>query len=360
MKALKIQKPGHAEVLDVPIPKLRTPDHVLVRPVAVATNPTDWKHIEWTETHPTVGCDYSGVVHELGSNVTNLKKGDPVWGVVHGSNAVENEDGAFGEYLVSKAAVVQKKPENLSFEDAATLGVGITTVGQGLYQTLGLPWPSAVAKEPQKTEGEKPWILIYGGSSAMGAMGIQFARLSGFRVVTTCSPRNNEYVKSLGADAVFDYSAPDVAEQIRKFTDDKLYYVWDCIGEGSSYAIGTAALSSDSSPADSPTGKLNYASILAPPEVPPREYVEIRWTLGYTAMGEAFTMKGQEWPAQPSHYEFIIEWLKEVEPLLAEGKVKTHRVDLREGGIEGILDGLADLKSGKVSGVKLVYRIQDP
>ncbi len=80
----------------------------------------------------------------------------------------------------------------MSFEEAATLGVGITTVGQGLYQSLGLPLPG-------QGKGDGKVLLIYGGSTATGALAIQFAKLSGLTVVTTCSPRNFDYVKKLGA-----------------------------------------------------------------------------------------------------------------------------------------------------------------
>jgi NADPH:quinone reductase-like Zn-dependent oxidoreductase len=60
--------------------------------------------------------------------------------------------------------------DNVSFEAGATLGVGVTTVGQGLYQSLGLPLP------PAKVETHTP-ILIYGGSTATGALAIQYAKL---------------------------------------------------------------------------------------------------------------------------------------------------------------------------------------
>ena len=83
---------------------------------------------------------------------------------------MEPEDGAFGEYLVAKGDIQIKIPDRVGDEDAATLGVGIVTVGQGLYQSLALPWPNAPAKE-------KFPILIYGGSTATGALAIQMAKL---------------------------------------------------------------------------------------------------------------------------------------------------------------------------------------
>jgi NADPH:quinone reductase-like Zn-dependent oxidoreductase len=171
MRAIKIIKPGEAKVVDdAAIPKLE-PDGVLVKNVAVALNPTDWKHIDRLEVPATVGCDWAGVIEEVGSSVTRpFKKGDRVWGIAYGSNPVELDTGCFGDYVTTRAGITQKIPEHLTFEEASTLGVGILTVGQGLYQEMELPWPDNPLKE-------KAPILIYGGSTATGALGIQFAKL---------------------------------------------------------------------------------------------------------------------------------------------------------------------------------------
>ena len=185
----------------------------------------------------TVGCDYSGTVVQLGPKVTkDFKVGDRIAGFVHGVNAVEKEDGCFGEYAVAKADVQCKLPDNISDEDASTLGVGVTTVGQGLYQSLGLPLPgSGKANEP---------LLIYGGSTATGSLAIQFAVLSGCQVITTCSQRNFPFVKALGAAEAFDYNDPDCAKKIREYTKDNLTLAFDCIAEGSSPKISSEAISS--------------------------------------------------------------------------------------------------------------------
>lgn len=75
-----------------------------------------------------LGSDYAGVVDEVGSKLTkSFKKGDRVAGFVHGGNEVWGEDGAFAEYITAKGDIQSKIPENLSFEEASTLGVGITT-----------------------------------------------------------------------------------------------------------------------------------------------------------------------------------------------------------------------------------------
>ena len=69
-----------------------------------------------------------------------------------------------------KDGLLAKIPDSMSFEDTATLGVGVTTVGQALYMTLGLPLPTEPATTPIL-------ILIYGGSTATGTLAIQYAKL---------------------------------------------------------------------------------------------------------------------------------------------------------------------------------------
>jgi NADPH:quinone reductase-like Zn-dependent oxidoreductase len=156
-----------------PAPKLRD-DYLLVKVKAVALNPTDWKHAAFglAAEDGLLGCDFSGIVEEVGPKVTKQwAKGDAILGVAHGGNAIQPEDGAFAEYIVAKGDVQIKKPDNLSFEQAATLSLGATTVGQGLYQKalkLALPTDPITKKE---------YVLIYGGSTATGALGVQYAKL---------------------------------------------------------------------------------------------------------------------------------------------------------------------------------------
>jgi NADPH:quinone reductase-like Zn-dependent oxidoreductase len=178
-----------------------------------------------------------GTVVQVGPKVTkNFSPGDRIAGFTHGVNAVEKEDGCFAEYAVAKGDVQCKLPDNLSDEDASTLGVGVTTVGQGLYQSLGLPLPGA--------EKANYPLLVYGGSTATGSLAIQFGVLSGCQVITTCSPRNFPFVKALGAAEAFDYNDPECAKKIREYTNDKLTRVFDCISEGDSPKISSEAISS--------------------------------------------------------------------------------------------------------------------
>lgn len=148
-----------------------------------------------------VGNDYAGVVVSVGPNVTRYQPGDRVAGFVFGNLNKFPDTGAFSEYVLGEADISLKIPDSLSFEDAATLGTAVTTIGQSLYQSLNLPFPTEPAKD-------SPPILIYGGSSAMGSLAIQFAKLSGYKVVTTASPKNFDFVKAMGAEEVIDYVRP--------------------------------------------------------------------------------------------------------------------------------------------------------
>ncbi|KAL9103463.1 MAG: hypothetical protein Q9163_001491 [Psora crenata] len=351
-KAIEIKGPGDAQfVMDRRMPQLRD-DYILIKTVAVALNPTDWKHIDSMATPGALsGCDYAGVVQEIGEKVKKpLKKGDRVCGMCHGANRLQLEDGAFAEYIVAKGDIQMTVPPQMTLEEAATLGVGIFTVVQSLYQSLQLPLPSAPA------EMAFP-VLIYGGSTATGTLAIQFAKLSGLTVITTCSPRNNDLVKRLGADAVFDHNDVDCGQNIRAYTSNTLMYALDCISQGSSVNICANALSTLGGPK-------NYSSLLGVSEFPRRD-VEQMTTLAYSAIGEEMSFQRKagvippKIPAKVEDARFMEVFIPIAEALLAHGKIKAHPPRVREAGLRGILDGLQDMREGKVSGEKLVYRVAD-
>lgn len=117
----------------------------------MADRTVDWKHVyNLASKGALLGCDYSGIVEEVGDEVDgNWKKGDRICGAGHGGNAVQHEDGAFAEHIVVKGGIQMHIPESLSFEEAATLGIGISTVGLERATPCGnaeIPqgWPRAI------------------------------------------------------------------------------------------------------------------------------------------------------------------------------------------------------------------------
>jgi NADPH:quinone reductase-like Zn-dependent oxidoreductase len=133
IRAIAMTSPkGPAEIQTVPLPTLRD-DYMLVRVTAVAINPTDWKSAAgaWPSDMDgcRLGCDYAGVVEAVGPKVTkSFRPGDRVAGMAHGCNNEQKEDGTFAEYAMVKGDLQMLIPDYMTDEEAATLGLGITTV----------------------------------------------------------------------------------------------------------------------------------------------------------------------------------------------------------------------------------------
>jgi len=228
------------------------------------------------------------------------------------------------------------------------------TCGQSLYQLLNLPLPT-ITQQGLSSSAEPRAIFIYGGSTASGIYGIQFAKLSGLVVLTTASPHNFEYLRSLGADAVFDYHSDveTLASEIKKHTNGNLTITWDCRPGPDSGRLCALAMSDHE--------KGMYATLQ--PRTP-RNYlhgtnpmVDTGFTIGYTVFGEPFTRAGRRYEARPEDAAFAKDFWESAQELLDAGKIKIPRLETNRGGsgLLGITHGLEDSRLGKVSGRKLVY-----
>ena len=131
------------------------------------------------------GRDISGVIDEVGPNVTDLKQGDAVYGML------ESRAGGYAEYAASKASVMAPKPKSLDFIQAAALPLVSLVAWQALFDTAHL------------SQGQT--VLIHGASGGVGHMAVQLARWKGANVIGTASANNAQFLKELGADEVIDY-----------------------------------------------------------------------------------------------------------------------------------------------------------
>lgn len=168
---------------------------------------------------------------------------------------------------------------------------------------------------------------------------------SGCKVLTTSSPHNFDLLRSLGADACFDYRSPTCGADIRAATNDSLTKVLDCIATPSTAQICADALASELPPVETATNKDGTAEPagfhmvqLEDAEVK-RPDIVAKMALGYTAIGEAFHKYDQDFEVKPQDYEFAKKFCKLTEGLLAEGRFKPVPVEVREGGLAGIGDG---------------------
>jgi NADPH:quinone reductase-like Zn-dependent oxidoreductase len=122
MLALLVTEEHSVAVRDVPTPPIGAGE-VLVKVVAVAQNPADWKLVEGAAPGTIAGHDYAGEVVQVGQGVTSLRIGDKVAGLDHGAQYTDR--GAFAEYVRAEADLVWKIPsDTVSYEEAATMNAG--------------------------------------------------------------------------------------------------------------------------------------------------------------------------------------------------------------------------------------------
>jgi len=197
MKAVRIHEYGGPEVLryeDAPKPEPGSGD-VLIRVHATSVNPVDrairsgfFKERIHYKLPMIPGWDVSGVVESLGSGASRLKVGDEVY-----SRPDLSRDGAYAEYIAVRESEVALKPKSIDHVHAAIIPLVALTAWQALFDGAKL------------SAGQT--VLIHGAAGGVGTFAVQFAKIKGARVIATGSQRNQEFLRSLGADQVIDYTA---------------------------------------------------------------------------------------------------------------------------------------------------------
>lgn len=172
--------------LEQPVPKN---NEVVIRVRAASINPLDWR----MKSHRP-GVDVAGQVAALGEAVTQFKLGDAVFGLCKG---------AFAEYASALEAKLVRKPESLSFDQAAAVPVAGLTALQGLRDKGHLQ------------SGQK--VLINGAAGGIGTFAVQIAKSFGANVTGVCSTKNVELVRSLGADRIIDYTRDDFTQDSERY-----------------------------------------------------------------------------------------------------------------------------------------------
>lgn len=224
MKAIVINEYGSTDVLqykeDVPMPEIG-PNDILVRNKATSVNPVDtlkrdgygWPIFE--KKRPIkfpwiLGNDTSGIVEQVGTNVTKFKIGDEVFGApgIH-------RQGTWAEYTAIAEDEVTFKPKNLSFEEAGSIPFVALTSWAALVNHAKLTPVNAAGKR----------VLVHAGSGGVGSFAIQLLKAWDCYVATTCSTRNVDLLKTLGADEVIDYTKEDFSHVLKDFD-----VVFDAVG----------------------------------------------------------------------------------------------------------------------------------
>lgn len=219
MKAIVYHEYGSADVLkceeiEKPVPK---DDEVLIKVRAASVNPLDWRLMKGKPRLLRImprllkmpigrpGVDVAGEVEAVGKNVKQFKPGDAVFGAC---------PAAIAEYACTRESGIAIKPDNVTFEQAASVNVAGLTALQGL-RDKGKIQP-----------GNK--VLVNGAAGGVGTFAVQIARTLGAHVTGVCSTRNIEMVRSIGADEVIDYTQHDFTTSNQRYD-----VILDCVGNHS-------------------------------------------------------------------------------------------------------------------------------
>jgi NADPH:quinone reductase-like Zn-dependent oxidoreductase len=218
------------EEIDKPVMQ---PDEILVKVKAAGVNPVDSKTVlyGYFPLPIVLGSDIAGVIEAVGDQVKKYKAGDEIIGSLEWQ-----KQSAFEEYVSTKEKYITYKPKNLSFTEAAAVPLASLTAWQALFDHAHLQ------------AGEK--IVIHAAAGGVGLFAVQFAKWKGAYVIGTASERNIEFLKSVGADEVIDYTKYKLSEKVQNI---------DAVLD----TVGTAEVQEESFKALKPRG--NYVSITAGP-----------------------------------------------------------------------------------------------
>ncbi|KAH6670926.1 chaperonin 10-like protein [Plectosphaerella plurivora] len=320
------------------------PGQVLLKTLAVGINPIE--HMQQhtgmlvQEWPAILGSDCAGVVVEVGPDCKRLKPGN----IVFSSAPVgQNKLTPFQETFLADERVYLKKPDNMSVEESATMGVGLLTAALGLLAGGKLDLPEVGATTKEKNE----WVVVLGGSGCVGQYGVQLARLNGYKVLASCSPSRKSVALQGGATDTFNGRA-GVDEQvadIKRITGGNFARVFDATTFGTDVMI--KALDTVS------TAETKYLSSVDDwtEFKVPASIKEYRVSAGHVcredeALGAEVTRD-------------IASWVPGLEAHVAAGTLRPVEYQLSNvAGWEGVIQGIQDVEAGRAP-KKIVVRVQD-
>jgi NADPH:quinone reductase len=332
------------EIHSVPIPTPK-PNELLIKVVVAGTNPKDWKYAAFNpkavSKGQNTGDDIAGYIHAVGSSVNDeFRVGDRVAAF----HVMRTPNGAFAEYAIAPAKTTFHIPRQTSFEEAATIPLAAMTAVVGLYARLGLPEPWSKT-HPAHDIVKKGGVLVYGAASAVGAFAIKLLVRADVHPIICVAGRGIHYVESLidesKGDVIVNYKDGDdaVVNGIKSAVPagGKLMYAFDAVSENGSVENICRVLDADGA----------ISTVL-----PGIEYPEIKDT-----MKQTLTTVGSVHGFPDDLAELGFAWFRLFGLGLQEGWFSGHPFEIVPGGLEGVERGLRNLREGKASALKYVYRV---
>lgn len=348
MKEAIVDKGPSVEIINSDIPKPNA-DQVLIKVIVSGSNPKDWKIPVWSGRKHNSGDDIAGYVEEVGENVVEFKKGDRVAAF----HEMTKPHGSFAEYAIAWAHTTFHLPKKTSFEEGATIPLAAMTAALGLFQELGLPTPlrPATSKIP---------LIIYGGSSAVGAFAIKLAQAANIHPLLVVAGRAQDFVgglidKSKG-DTIIDYRKGDEAvvtgfkEALKANGFEDVKHAYDAISEKGSFKNILPVLSKSGATLRFVLPDEEHKTIPS--------YVDHK----FTSVGSVHSGPTDEQKAaglKTSNNDFGFAYFRLFARGLQEGWFSGHPYEVVPGGLNGVEKGLKDLQNGVNSATKYVFKIEE-
>jgi NADPH2:quinone reductase len=261
--------------------------------------------------------------------------------------------GAFAEYAVGLEATTFHIPKNVSFEEAATIPLAGMTAALGMYQRLALPLPWYPAQERLP-------LVVYGAASAVGAFAIKLATLSNIHPIIGVAGRGIPYVESLidrsKGDTIIDYRKgnDEVIKGLQSaLGGEKLGYAFDAVSDHGSYQNLMKVM-------DLSKGRISLVLARKKYEGIPDDFAKFFTQVGRVHASTYPGIKGEKkLEGLLGDQDFGAIMYKFFERGLSNGWFKGHPYEVVPGGIGGVEKGLTDLKAGKASAIKFVFRIDE-
>ncbi|CAN9337944.1 unnamed protein product [Alternaria alternata] len=328
-----------------PIPKPAN-KQVLIKVVVSGSNPKDWKSPSFQpiDADPANhGDDIAGIVEEVGKDVLAFKKkGDRVAAF----HEMLSPGGSFAEYALAWDYTTFHIPASKSFEEAATIPLAALTAVVSLFFNLELPTPWLPAKAPTP-------LVIYGASTAVGSYAIKLAQNSNIHPIIAIAGKGTSFVETLldrsKGDAVFDYrkgadvTVKGIREHLKTGDYGKVRHGLDPgIGEATKHVLTKIV---------APDGAINIV-------------LPNNWETG--SVKKTMTMVGVIHNAPATEFGYFgdardlglvsCRWFTKA---WEQGTFEGHPYEVKPGGLEAVEQALKDLKDGKNSATKYVFRIAD-
>lgn len=351
------------------IPDLRRDDEVLVQVLAIGLNPVDWKGADYGFSQPSYpwvnGRDFAGIVVKAPRKASRIQQGDVVFGP--STDYRDARKAAYQEYVVTTDYNVTRIPQGVSVKEGAALGVAFVAAVISLGVSFGVDFstlryaprgpdllrltrsldpgdvPDDIRDEifggisPSERPRPGEWIAIWGANSTTGQLALQLAKLAGLKVACVADlAKGGSRLAQLGADFMVDkFDSKRAVDILKAVTGGKLRFSIDTVGKESVESLQQALQQPDSGP------KSHLLGLTGLPKQ--NAHGVVHHKVPIKVFHEA-----------PAVGEEVSQWLEE---LLVAKCLTLVEVDIAQGGLAGINDALDRLRSGTVSGKRIVVPV---